>query len=204
MPSTYTEIIFDIETKKIFDDITTGNPADLGISVVSLYKRHLDQNLQETDGEIMSFWEEDFSKMWPLFTNVDRIIGFNSNHFDVPAMAPLAPYDFKKLSHFDIMDHIKGFLGHRLSLNAVAAESINHTKIDNGLNAVFYWQEHSVESLHKLKTYCEADVIVTRDVYDYGLKNKQLKYKDKWNTVRIIDVDFSYPKKEEAPQLGLF
>jgi len=198
------EVIFDIETKKIFDDIEGDNPADLGISIVSIYKRKLDDNYKELEGKIESFFEADFAKMWALFSNVDRIIGFNSLHFDVPAMAPLAPYDFKKLKHFDIMDHVKNSLGFRLSLNAIATETLGHTKIDNGLNAVYYWQEHSKESLAKLKKYCEMDVIVTKEVYDYGLKNKQLKYKDKWNTPRVIEVDFSYPKVEVESQMGLF
>lgn len=198
------EVIFDIETKKIFDDIEGDNPADLGISIVSIYKRKLDDNYKELEGKIESFFEADFTKMWALFSNVDRIIGFNSLHFDVPAMAPLAPYDFKKLKHFDIMDHVKNSLGFRLSLNAIATETLGHTKIDNGLNAVYYWQEHSKESLTKLKKYCEMDVIVTKEVYDYGLKNKQLKYKDKWNTPRVIEVDFSYPKVEVESQMGLF
>jgi len=199
-----TEVIFDIETKKIFDDIDTFNPADLGISIVSIYKRQLDSNLNETIGQIFSFWEENFDKMWPLFSNVDRCIGFNSLNFDVPALVPLAPFDFKKITHFDIMDKIKTALGHRLSLHSIASETLNHTKIDHGLNAVKYWAEHSPESLAKLKKYCEADVIVTKEVYDFVLKNKYLKYKDKWNTVRQVDLDFSYPKKENAPQLGLF
>ena len=199
-----TEVIFDIETKKIFDDIAGSNPADLGISIISIYKRQLDDKLNEVSGEMQSFFEEDFSKMWGLFSNADRIVGFNSLHFDVPAMSPLAPYDFKKLKHFDIMDHIKNALGFRLSLNAIATETLGHSKIDTGLNAVFYWQEHSEESLAKLKKYCEMDVIVTKEVYDYGLKNKQLKYKDKWNTPRMVEVDFSYPKVEIDPQISLF
>lgn len=193
------EIIFDIETKKIFDDIVGSNPADLGISIISVYKRQLDDGFNEVSGKIESFFEQDFAKMWGLFSNVDRIIGFNSLHFDVPALAPLAPYDFKKLTHFDIMDHVKNALGFRLSLNAIATETLGHSKIDNGLNAVYYWQEHSPESLTKLKKYCEMDVIVTKEVYDYGIKNKQLKYKDKWNTPRMLEVDFSYPKVEVAP-----
>jgi len=199
-----TEIIFDLETKKIFDDIEGYNPADLGISIISIYKRQLDDELKEISGKMESFYEEDFEKMWALFSNVDRIIGFNSLHFDVPAMAPLAPYDFKKLKHFDIMDHIKNAIGFRLSLNAVATETLGHTKIDNGLNAVYYWQEHSKESLSKLKKYCEMDVVVTKEVYDYGLKNRKLKYKDKWNTPRELEVDFSYPKLDSVPQMGLF
>jgi DEAD/DEAH box helicase domain-containing protein len=199
-----TEVIFDIETKKIFDDIDTFNPADLGISIVSVFKRQLDDNLNEVSGTMTSFWEEDFGAMWSLFNNADRIIGFNSLHFDVPAVAPLAPYDFNKLNHFDIMDKVKNVLGHRLSLNSIATETINHTKIDHGLNAVKYWAEHSPESLAKLKKYCEADVIVTKEVYDFALKNKFLKFKDKWNTIRQFDIDFSYPPKTTTPQLGLF
>lgn len=199
-----TEIIFDIETKKIFDDISGNNPADLGVSIVSIYQRQLDNNFKEINGQIMSFWEEDFSNMWSKFANVDRVIGFNSNHFDVPALIPLAPYDFKKLNHFDIMDHVKSALGFRLSLNAIASQTINHTKIDQGLNAVDYWRQHTPETLAKLKKYCEADVLVTRDVYDFGLKNGFLKYMDKWNTARRLDVDFSYPLKTSQPQMGLF
>jgi len=199
-----TEVIFDLETKKIFEDIGSNDPAGLGISIVSLYKRVLDDNFNEVDGQLQSFWEEDFPQMWPIFTNVDRIIGFNSLHFDVPALIPLAPYDFKKLTHFDIMDHVKNAVGFRLSLNSIAAETLDHTKIDHGLNAVYYWQEHSKKSLAKLKKYCESDVIITKEIYDYGLKNRKLKFIDKWNTVRTFPVDFSYSKKEITPQMGLF
>jgi len=202
----FTEVIFDIETKQIFDDIEGDNPADLGTSIVSLFTRTLDENHNEISGQIMSFWEEDFSKMWPFFQQADRIIGFNSLHFDVPAIAPLSPYDFKKLNHFDIMDHIKNALGFRVGLNAIAKETVNHQKTDHGLNAVKYWAEHTPESLEKLRTYCEADVIVTKEVYDYGLKHGHLKFIDKWNTPRQFPVDFSYPKIDtSAPiQASLF
>jgi DEAD/DEAH box helicase domain-containing protein len=199
-----TEVFFDIETKKLFKDITTDNPADLGVSVVSVYKRILDSNFKESQGQMFSFWEADFSQMWPLFSNADRIIGFNSLSFDVPALIPLSPYDFKKLNHFDILDQIKKVLGFRLSLDAVASQSLGHSKSDIGTNAVLYWQQHSPESLEKLKKYCEMDVLVTRDVYDYVLANKFLKYKDRWNTLRQVDLDFSYPPPPPASQMGLF
>jgi DEAD/DEAH box helicase domain-containing protein len=198
------EVFFDIETKRIFDDIEGNDPADLGISIISVFTRNVDNKGDEIEGKMYSYWENDFANMWALFSNADRIIGFNSLHFDVPAMAPLAPYDFKKLMHFDIMDHVKNALGFRAGLGAIAAETLGHTKIDHGLNAVKYWAEHTEESLAKLKKYCEADVMVTKEVYDFGMKNKLLKFKDKWNTVRTFPVDFSYPIKAEEPQLVLF
>jgi DEAD/DEAH box helicase domain-containing protein len=201
-----TEIIFDIETKKLFQDITTNNPADLGVSIVSAYKRTLDDNFKEISGEMTSFWEADFPQMWSYFSDVDRVIGFNSLGFDVPALDTLCPYNFKKLTHFDMMAEIKNALGFRLSLNALASETIGHTKIDVGTNAPLYWAQATVESLNKLKTYCEADVAVTRDLYDYGLKYGNLKYKDKWNTPRMVEINFSYPvkTKNNIQQIELF
>lgn len=198
------EVFFDIETKRIFDDIEGNDPADLGISIISVYTRKVDDSGTEIEGKMESFWEEDFPRMWALFSNANRVIGFNSLHFDVPAMAPLAPYDFKKLNQFDIMDHVKSALGFRAGLGAIAKETLGHSKIDHGLNAVLYWAQHTEESLAKLKKYCEADVQVTKEVYDFGMKNKFLKFMDKWNTVRTFPVDFSYPIKVEEPQLGLF
>ena len=188
-----TEVIFDIETKKLFQ-----------VSIVSLYRRQLDDNFNEINGQILSFWQQDFDKMWPLFADANRVIGFNSLGFDVPAIAPLCSYNFKNLNHFDILAKVKESLGFRLSLDAIAKETLGTGKIDVGTNAVLYWNQQTPESLTKLKHYCEADVLITKDIYDYGLKYKQLKYKDKWNTPRIIEVDFSYPKAEIYPQISLF
>ncbi|MFA5827757.1 MAG: ribonuclease H-like domain-containing protein [Candidatus Shapirobacteria bacterium] len=198
-----TEVIFDIETKKLFEDISSFNPADLGVSIVSLYFRQVDENLIEKEGQIYSFWENEFSNMWDYFSKADRIIGFNSLGFDIPALVPISPLNFKKLPHFDLMDKIKQNLGFRLGLDAVAKECLGHGKTDIGTNAVVYWNENTAESLAKLKKYCEMDVFVTKDIYDYGLKNKHLKYKDKWNTSRVFPIDFSYPQSEKN-QISLF
>ena len=74
----FNEVIFDLETKKIFADIKGDNPGDLGVSVVGLYKRSIDENYEEIEGELLSFWEKEFDKIWPIFQEADRIIGFNS------------------------------------------------------------------------------------------------------------------------------
>ena len=87
-----TEVIFDIETKKLFEEIAGFNPADLGVSLVSLYKRTLNDKGDEIKGEMFSFWGDDLTNLWPHFTNVDRCIGFNSLHFDVPALAPFVSF----------------------------------------------------------------------------------------------------------------
>jgi DEAD/DEAH box helicase domain-containing protein len=199
------EVFFDIETKKTFSEIGSNDPAGLGVSIVSVYYRELDDNLTELNGKLQSFWERDFPDMWPIFQKADRIIGFNSIEFDIPALMPYVNFPIAKLPHFDIMLELKKVIGRKISLDALAKETLDREKIDTGLNAVLYWKRNDKESLSKLKKYCEEDVVITKDLYDFILHNRYALYKDKWNTLRKVELDFSYPKEEnKASQIGLF
>lgn len=205
------ELFFDVETQKLFSDITSDDPADLGISVVSVYTRFVDDSQKEVEGEIKSFWHPEaglapnLTVMWDLFERADRIIGFNSKKFDVPALRPFYAKDLSKLPHFDILERIKGTLGKRISLNALAQNTLGVNKTDVGTNAIYYWANRTRKNLQRLQTYCESDVLITRDLYDFGKKHNHLKYMDtKWNRIETIPVDFSYPQKPEDSQIGLF
>ncbi|HCR35596.1 hypothetical protein A2130_00725 [Candidatus Woesebacteria bacterium GWC2_33_12] len=202
----YQEVIFDLETQKFFDEITGSDPADLGVSVLSMYVRTLDSNFVETKGEMISFFESELANSWGYFKNASRIIGFNSKHFDVPALKPYLPLELTKISHLDILEHVREVNGRRVSLNAIVKETLGDHKADDPANAIAYWQKRDEESLKKLKFYCEEDVRLTKEIYDYGLKNKKLRFKDYWNTAREIEVDFSYPviKNETEEQASLF
>ncbi|WKZ25719.1 MAG: ribonuclease H-like domain-containing protein [bacterium] len=202
----YNEVIFDLETQRFFDDIEGFNPADLGVSILSIYVRKIDHNYSEIEGQTISFYEPDLLKSWEYFKNADRIIGFNSKRFDVPALKPYLSSDIGKIPHLDILEHIKEVNGKRVSLNAVVKETLGDHKADDPQNAILYWQKRDEESLKKLKFYCEEDVRLTKEVYDYGLKNKKLHFKDFWNDIKTIDVDFSYPvlEKEIEKQESLF
>jgi DEAD/DEAH box helicase domain-containing protein len=200
------EIIFDCETKKLFNEISTTDPADLGVSIVSVYVRTVDDYQREISGKMYSFWEQEFPAMWAHFATAQRIVGFNSIKFDIPALIRVAPDDFGKLPHFDIMTHVYKTLGHMLSLDTLATQTLGQQKTDVGTNAVLYWKSKNPVLLERLKAYCEADVLLTRDLYDFGVREKYLKYKDKWNTIKTFPVDFSYPKNviEASRQIGLF
>lgn len=200
------ELFWDVETKSWFTDTGNFDPANLGVSVVSTYMRQVDDNLKEISGVVKSFWERDFDQMWKLFRDADRIIGFNTLGFDVLAMKPYAPADFSKLAHFDILDQLRLVNGGKgASLNAIAKQTLGSAKIDSGANAVMYWQKGDPESLALLSKYCEADVLLTRDIYDFVLKNKSLSFVDKWNNLRSVNLDFSYPSEESVvKQSSLF
>jgi DEAD/DEAH box helicase domain-containing protein len=201
------EVFFDIETKKLFDQLEDRTKiADLGVSIVSVYRREVDSDNREIKGEMKSFWENELPQMWPWFEDANRIIGFNSVKFDVPVLAPHYHRDLNKLPHFDILGVIKDSLGFRISLDSIAKETLGKQKLASGLDAVDYWNSGDPVSLAKLKEYCEMDVEVTREVYDYGMKHGMLKFKNKWNESHEVVVDFSYPvvEADAGLQMGLF
>lgn len=220
MADQFTEVIFDVETQKLFEEIEDRDPGKLLISVVSVYKRKLDSEYREIEGEMKSFWVPEarlfptLDEMWPIFEEADRIIGFNTLGFDIAATQPYYDKNFSDLPHFDILEEIRKSFGRRIGLDAVARETIglDQSKIASGLDAVAWWKMKTEESLANLKKYCEEDVRVTKDVYDFGLKNGKLKFKDRWNELREVEVDFSYKnddKKEVEDaggggQMGLF
>ncbi len=202
------EVIFDLETKTFFDETGDFDASKLGVSIVSLYQRKLDSDLKECDGKMLSFWESDLTKMWPHFFDADRIIGFNSKRFDVAVLKPYTPRDIARLPHLDILEEIKKTHGRRVSLNKVAKSTLGRGKIDTGANATVYWQKQDAESLAKLKKYCEADVLLTKEIYDFGLSKGFLSFTNFWNTPFTIKVNFAYPPdftpKSQKSQMGLF
>lgn len=198
------EVIFDTETKSFFDAIEEFDPSKLGVSIASLYIRTLNSSFQEIQGDMASFWENDLGSAWEIFQKADRIIGFNSIGFDVPALSPYAPAHFPKLPHFDILSHVKEAQGKRVSLDSLARATLGTRKTDTGENAILYYRKGDRQSLEKLRRYCEADVLITRDIYDFGLKNGYLKFIDFWNETHDVKVDFSYPTEKPDVQNSLF
>ncbi len=185
------EVFFDLETKHWFDESGIASLSDLGVSIVCMYVR--------PENKMYSFWEKDFDQMWQIFRRANRIIGFNSLKFDVPVLAPYAPTDWTKLNHFDIYQEIqKSNNGFAAGLNAIAKGCLGKAKNDTGENATVYWDRGDEISLKLLDTYCQMDVELTRDVYDYIMKNKIVKYIDRWNSPREVPLDFSYPSDSNS------
>ena len=194
------EVFFDLETKNLFKDVNSNNPADLGVSIVSTYSREVNDQGKEINGQMSSYWENDFDKLWPVFKNAKRIIAFNSLGFDIPALQPYASFELAALPHFDILQKVKDSVGKRLSLEHLARTTLGSGKSDLGVKAVSYWRKQDKKSLTKLQKYCEDDVMLTRDMYDYVIKNGFLSFTDKWNHPQKIILDFSYPALDQSKE----
>jgi DEAD/DEAH box helicase domain-containing protein len=179
------KIVFDIETKNTFAEAGGRDPLLLDISVVVAYDYQTDK--------YSSYLESDLPKLWTLLEEADLIIGYNSNYFDIPILNKYYPGDLSRIKSLDLLDEIKKSLGKRVSLDMVAGGTLGTAKSANGLQAVEWWKQGRIDDIIK---YCEQDVRITKEVYDYALANKELKYK-LINEVKGFPIDLSAYEKME-------
>lgn len=178
------KIIFDIETQNTFAEV--GNDIKkLKISVVSVYSYDQDK--------YMSFTEDELTNLWPILEKAEVVIGYNSEHFDLPVLNNYYLGDLSTFPSLDLLKRIRDSLGVRLKLDDVASATLDINKSADGLQAVRWYKEGKIE---EIKKYCEQDVLVTKRVYDFGLENRQLFYKNLTGEVTPFAVDFSKNKEK--------
>ena len=187
-------ITFDIETKNLFQDVGSNDPADLDISVLCIH--------DSQTNEFTSFLEADFNKLWPILEQADAFVTWNGDHFDIPLLNKYYPGDLTKIKSIDLMKEVQLVLGRRLKLDSVGEATLNRNKSGHGLDAIEWWRNGEIDKIIK---YCIEDVRLTRDLYDYAMKNKHLKYKElgslkdikldtsKWETVENVAMTCTLP-----------
>lgn len=186
-------IIFDIETQNLFQEVGSSDPTALDISVVSAYDSETDKYTTVSIDEL--------DVLWPIFERADALVGYNSNHFDIPILNKYYPGDLSTIKSIDLLEEIKKSLGRRLRLDGVAEATIGAKKSANGLQAVRWWREGKID---EIKKYCEQDVKVTKKVFDYALKHGHVKFKD-GSRKREIPLDTSHwETKDEAAMTHSF
>lgn len=161
------KIVFDIETKNVFQDVGSNNPADLSISVVGLYEYENDT--------YSTFFEEELPKLWSIIENTDIFITFNGDHFDIPILNKYYSGDLFRIKSVDLLKEIQKSAGRRVKLDQVAEGTLKINKSGHGLDAIRWWKEGKME---ELKKYCLDDVRITKDIYEYALKNGRIFFKE--------------------------
>ena len=181
------KIVFDVETSNLFSEVGSSDPAALNLSVVCIHDSATDS--------YHSFFQEELKDLWPYFEGADMIIGFNSDHFDIPLLNKYYSGDLTKIKSLDILKEVKNSLGRRIKLDTIAEATLGRKKIGNGLEALVWWKNGDKE---KVKKYCLEDVRITKDIYDYARKHNILKYTDA-GKIKEIKLDTSgWEKKEKS------
>ncbi len=191
------KIVFDIETRNIFQDVGSSDPVDLDISLVGTY----DYETNTYD----SFLQEDLPRLWPLIEKADMLITYNGDHFDIPLLNKYYKRDgrgdLRKIRSLDLLKEIKNSYGRRMKLDQVAEGTFGVHKSGNGLEAVVWWQAGEIE---KIRKYCLDDVKITKDVYEFAMKNKKLIFKEGPFTKEIKLDTKHWEPVEEVKTMSLF
>jgi len=181
------KVVFDIETKNMFANVGKNDPALLDLSLIAIYD-------SETD-EYSSYLEEDLSKLWPILESADMLIGYNSDHFDIPLLNKYYPGDLRRIKSLDLLREIRNACGRRFKLNNVAEATLGEKKSGNGLEAIQWWKDGDIE---KVRKYCLQDVKVTKGIYDFARRYNKLKYKNFGEVKEIILDTSSWEEIEES------
>lgn len=161
------KIFLDIETRNTFQEVGKAEPEMLDISVVCIFD-------SET-GEYSSYLQEDLPKLWPVIEKAEMLVTFNGDHFDIPLLNKYYNGDLTKIKSLDLLAEIRKSLGHRVGLGLVAQATLGTAKSGHGLDAITWWKSGEIDKIIK---YCIDDVKITKDIYEYALKYKKLKFKD--------------------------
>ncbi len=162
------KIVLDLETQKEFAEVGgRGKNHLLKVSVCGVY--------DYSQNKYSIYEERALPKLAPLLQAADQIIGFNIKDFDFEVLQPYVNFNLADIPHYDLLTEIDKILGHRISLETVAQGTIGSGKSASGKEAVLYWRSGRLDLLKK---YCLDDVKITKQVYEYALKNQKLLYRD--------------------------
>lgn len=188
-------ITFDIETENTFDEVASPEPSALDISVVCIHDSDTDK--------MTHYYVEDLNKLWPILEKADALVGYNSDHFDVPLLNKYYEGDLTKIKSIDLMKTIKESLGRRIKLDDVAEATLGEKKSSHGLQAIIWWRNGEKE---KVVEYCKQDVNVTRKLYDFMLENNfvYIPKNDEKEKIEVDTSDWKEPEESEPTPQTLF
>lgn len=172
-------VVFDIETSNTFQEAGTTDPAKLDLALVGIY----DSSTDTYD----SFIQSELPRLWSVLEHTDMLVGFNSEHFDLPLLNKYYPGDLALIPHLDLLTEVHKTLGRRVRLQSLAEGTLKAKKGGSGLESITWWKNGEVE---KVRKYCLKDVEITKRLFDYALQNKSLKYSD-FGRAREIALDTS-------------
>ena len=176
-------LYFDLETQKSADDVGGwGNIHEMKLAVGVVW--------DSCEQEHFSYLEGAASQLVKKLRAADLVVGFNVKKFDYGVLQPYADFDLDEITTFDMLIDINKKLGHRLSLNHLAENTLNAKKSADGLVSLQWYKEGKIDKIIK---YCKQDVEITRDLFLYGESHGYVKYSTRSGVVKDLKVDWKTP-----------
>jgi len=174
------EVFFDVETQRTFDEVGgRHNIRKLGLAVAVTYS--------SADSAFRHYTEETVGDLIAELKAADRVVGFNVLSFDYEVLRAYSDDPLRDIPTVDMLDHIHKRLGFRVSLNNLAVTTLGTSKSADGLQAVRWYKQGRIQ---EILDYCQQDVEVTRQLYEYGRQHKHVKFRDRNHRERMVMVNW--------------
>ncbi|MFN2227973.1 MAG: ribonuclease H-like domain-containing protein [Anaerolineae bacterium] len=173
-------VFFDVETQRSFDEVGgRHNIRKLGLSAAVTYS--------SATGTFRHYTEETVADLIAELRAADLVVGFNVLNFDYEVLRAYTDDPLDDLPTVDMLDQIYRTLGFRISLDSLAGSTLGTNKSADGLQAVRWYREGRMQDI---LDYCQQDVEVTRQLYEFGQRHKHLKYRDRSYRTQMVPVSW--------------
>lgn len=207
-------LVFDLETQRGAQEVGGwGYIENMLYSVAVVW--------DSSKNDFFVYYEHQVAELIAHLTCGYKVIGFNHLHFDYKVISGYAAKlnqtndsllkSFFNLKNLDLLISIKNIIGFRLRLDGVVRATLGNevSKSANGLMALEWFKEYQQTGdkakLDQIVEYCKKDVLITRDLYLYGVENKFIFYETKSRILEKISVEWekqetSYDAPNESKQ----
>jgi DEAD/DEAH box helicase domain-containing protein len=153
-------LVLDLETQRLVQEVGGWDHIDkLGVSVACAY--------DSKTGQFLAYQEHELKDLIELCEE-RLVVGYNIRGFDLPVLVPYG-LKLKRVDAFDILYDLEALTRQRyLKLEAVARGTLGTGKSADGLMAVEWWKKGEIA---KIIEYCQQDVKVTKEVFEFGRQN---------------------------------
>jgi len=173
-------VFFDLETQRTFDEVGgRANIAQLGLAAAVTYNTR--------DQSFHYYLETMAAELVRELEGADLVVGFNLLSFDYPVLQPYTEIRLRDLPTLDMLDYLYRRLGFRLGLDALARATLGVAKSADGLQAVYWFREGRLD---KVLAYCQQDVQITRDLFEFGRQRRHVLYRDQHGQLQRVSVSW--------------
>ena len=173
-------VSFDLETMRSADEVGGwSNIHKMGMACGVCY--------DSVDGQYHVYEEKDVADLIRHLQRADLVVGFNHVRFDYTVLRGYSSFDFNKLPNFDILLDVTERLGHRLKLDSLVTATLEAKKSADGLQSLKWVKEGRLDLVID---YCKKDVEVTKDLFEYGLREGKVLYYSRSADKVVLDVDW--------------
>ncbi len=173
-------VYFDLETQKSADEVGGWDKIrDMRMSVGVTYST--------ARGGYQIYGEKQVDELIKELLRADLVVGFNNLRFDYEVLHGYTVLDLRQAPTLDMLVELQKAVNHRVSLDSIATTTLGVEKTAEGLQAIRWFREGR---MIEIAEYCCYDVKITRCVHEFGCRNKQLFYKNRFGGKVAVPVSW--------------